>query len=165
MKQRGFIDSQNNMFKELPITVTRLKDYSSEVASEIRNLAQQEGKNYKELTDDDLKDMLQSQNTHLLIAKNDEGKIVGMITVLVFRIPYVRKSTIEDLVVDGNSRGQGIGTMLMTEAVHIAKKNKAHYVDFTSRPRRDDSNSLYEKLGFEKRDTNVYRHVFDYGEV
>jgi len=153
------------MFQKMPITITRLTNFSSEVADEIRNLAQQEGKNYKELRDDDLKDMLQSQNTHLLVARNSDGKIVGMITVLVFRIPYVKKSSIEDLVVDENSRGQGIGSSLMEEAVNVAKESGAHYVDFTSRPRRDESNSLYEKLGFKQRETNVYRHIFDYGEV
>jgi ribosomal protein S18 acetylase RimI-like enzyme len=149
----------------MPITITRLTNFSSEAADEIRNLAQQEGKNYKELRDDDLKDMLQSQNTHLLVARNREGKIVGMITVLVFRIPYVKKSSIEDLVVDENSRGQGIGSSLMEEAVNVARESGAHYVDFTSRPRRDESNSLYEKLGFKQRETNVYRYIFDYGEV
>ena len=153
------------MFVKLPIKITRLKEYSPDVAGEIRNLVQQEGKNYKELSEEDLKDILQSQNTHLLVARNQESKIVGMITVLIFRIPYVKKSTIEDLVVDVNLRGQGIGSQLMEEAVKVAKENGAHYVDFTSRPRRDESNSLYEKLGFEKRETNVYRHIFDYGEV
>jgi ribosomal protein S18 acetylase RimI-like enzyme len=34
-------------------------------------------------------------------------------------------------------------------------------VDLTSRPAREAANSLYRKIGFVQRDTNVYRFTLD----
>ena len=146
--------------------IEQVNEYSSEVAESVRNLAQQEGKNYKELTDADAEEMINNPHGFLFIARYvPTKKIVGMIFVHVYRIPYARKAYMDDLVVDSEFRGKGIGTMLMKKGADFAKEKGAAYADFTARPRREESNSLYEKLGFKKRDTNVYRLIFDYGEV
>ena len=84
---------------------------------------------------------------------------------IIYRIPYVKKAYLDDLIVDPEFRGHGIGSALMKHATNFSREKGAAYVDFTARPRREDSNGLYEKLGFKKRDTNVYRVIFDYGEV
>ena len=146
------------------IIITALTQTSPEVEDAIKKLAQKIGDNYKELTSDDLSEMISSPNITLLVAKNGET-IVGMITVVVYRIPYVKKAYLDDLVVDETHRGLGIAKQLMTYAMNLAKEKGAAYVDLTARPRRAEGNSLYETLGFKKRDTNVYRLVFDYGEV
>jgi len=46
----------------------------------------------------------------------------------------------------------------MREAIRIAEAHKARTVDLTSRPSREAANRLYLKVGFEKRETNVYRY-------
>jgi ribosomal protein S18 acetylase RimI-like enzyme len=88
-----------------------------------------------------------------------------MVTVLIFRIPYVKKAYLDDLIVDEAFRGHGLGSKLLQKAISLAKEKDAAYVDFTSRPRRIAGNTLYEKLGFKKRDTNVYRLILSYEEV
>ncbi|HZE87168.1 MAG TPA: GNAT family N-acetyltransferase [Methylomirabilota bacterium] len=148
------------------IVITKLTTFSPEIAEDIRQLASKIGNNYKSLTNDDIKEMLSSHTVTILAAKDPQTKqIVGMITLIVYRIPYVRKAYLDDLIVHENYRGQGIGSLLMEEAAMMAKEKGAAYVDFTARPRRTESNSLYEKLGFKKRETNIYRLLFDYGEV
>jgi ribosomal protein S18 acetylase RimI-like enzyme len=108
--------------------------------------------------------MITSPNTTVLVAKIGET-IVGMITLFVYRIPYVKKAYLDDLAVDEAHRGKGIAKRLMNHAMNLAKEKGASYIDLTARPRRAEGNNLYENLGFKKRETNVYRLVFDYGEI
>ncbi|MBI5044702.1 MAG: GNAT family N-acetyltransferase [Candidatus Levybacteria bacterium] len=148
------------------IVIQELKTFTKEEADSIRKLAKMIGHNYKELTDADLWEIVDSQNTYLFIAREIESNsIVGMALLLVYRIPYVRKAYLDDLVVDEEHRGRGIGSQLLQKVVDTAREKKAAYLDFSSRPRREEGNNLYEKFGFVKRDANVYRQVIDYGEV
>jgi ribosomal protein S18 acetylase RimI-like enzyme len=60
-------------------------------------------------------------------------------------------------VVDETARGKGVGAALNTEAISLAHEMGAKSIDLTSRPSREAANRLYQRLGFEQRDTNVYR--------
>ena len=140
--------------------------FSPELAARMRELVTMIGHNAKELTDADVKEIIDSPSTTLFVALDKQTQyIAGMALLLVYRIPYVRKAYLDDLVVDEKFRGKGIGSLLLKKIVDTAKEKKAAYLDFSSRPRREESNGLYEKFGFEKRDSNVYRHLIDYGEV
>ena len=59
-----------------------------------------------------------------------------------------------------DSRGRGVGDKLNRFALDMARENGAVSVDLTSRPTREAANRLYQRLGFEPRDTNVYRYGF-----
>jgi len=85
------------------------------------------------------------------------GKIIGMLTLVTFDIPTGTRAVIEDVVVDEQARGRGIGGALTREAVAIAAVRGAKTVDLTSRPEREAANRLYRSIGFEQRNTNVYR--------
>jgi ribosomal protein S18 acetylase RimI-like enzyme len=61
------------------------------------------------------------------------------------------------VVVDADARGQGVGEALTREAVRIAGTHGARTVELTSRASREAANRLYQRIGFERRDTNVYR--------
>lgn len=146
------------------IIIRPLTTVSPESEEAVKTLAQKIGNNYKELTSEDFAEMISSSQTTLLVAQDGE-KIVGMLTLLVYRIPYVRKAYIDDVVVDEAYRGHGIAKQLMNYAIALAKEKGASYIDLTARPARSESNSLYETLGFQKRETNVYRFVIDYANA
>ena len=95
--------------------------------------------------------------TRLLVARSD-GQIVGSLTLVLVRIPTGLRAIIEDVVVDERSRGQGVGRALNEHALEMARAVGAVTVDLTSRPSREAANRLYLSLGFEVRDTNVYRY-------
>jgi len=61
------------------------------------------------------------------------------------------------VVVDESARGAGVGEALVMAALARAEAEGAKSVDLTSRPSREGANRLYIRLGFEARQTNVYR--------
>jgi ribosomal protein S18 acetylase RimI-like enzyme len=95
--------------------------------------------------------------TSLFVAR-DEGRIVGSLTLVAFRIPTGVRAIIEDVVTDDSSRGKGVATQLVEAALAHARDVGARTVDLTSRPDRQAANRLYVRLGFEQRHTNVYRY-------
>ena len=53
-----------------------------------------------ELTEERLKSVIESKNSHLFIAVTDDDKIAGTLTLVAFHIPTGAKYRIEDVVVD-----------------------------------------------------------------
>jgi ribosomal protein S18 acetylase RimI-like enzyme len=104
----------------------------------------------------DLEEILESPVTRLLVAR-DGDEVVGMLTLVLFRIPTGVRAWIEDVVVDENARGRGAGEALTREAIRIAEGAGARTVDLTSRREREAANRMYQKLGFAARETTVYR--------
>jgi ribosomal protein S18 acetylase RimI-like enzyme len=92
----------------------------------------------------------------LFLARVD-GRIVGSLTLALYRIPTGLKAFIEDVVVDESARGYGVGEALSRAAVDEARRRGAKDVSLSSRPSREAANRLYQRIGFERRDTNVYR--------
>ena len=106
---------------------------------------------------DELAAIVNSVASILFVARDGDGRIVGSLTLAVFRIPTGVRAWIEDVVVDGSARGAGVGEALVAAAVDRAGSAGAKTVDLTSRPDREAANRLYVRLGFEQRTTNVYR--------
>jgi ribosomal protein S18 acetylase RimI-like enzyme len=75
-----------------------------------------------------------SEATGLLVARV-HGKIVGALTLVMFRVPTGLRARIEDVVVDESARGHGVGAALTQEALRLAQRDGARTVDLTSRPR------------------------------
>ena len=110
------------------------------------------------VTADVLQRIVESPATSLLIARAD-GVIAGCLTLAVFEIPTGRRAWIEDVVVDVAARGRGVGQALTRAAVERAGALGARTVDLTSRPSREAANRLYQRVGFHRRETTVYRYT------
>jgi ribosomal protein S18 acetylase RimI-like enzyme len=106
---------------------------------------------------DELGDLVSSPATDLFIALDDDGAIVAMATLVNFRIPTGLRGWIEDVVVDESARGRGVGEAVTQAMLDRARELGCLTVDLTSRPAREVANRLYQRAGFVKRDTNVYR--------
>jgi ribosomal protein S18 acetylase RimI-like enzyme len=104
-----------------------------------------------------LDEIVRSRATVLFLARDDR-QIVGSLTLALFRIPTGLRAWIEDVVVDDAARGKGAGEALSRAAIARAKAAGAVSVDLTSRPSREAANRLYQRIGFERRETNVYRY-------
>ena len=106
---------------------------------------------------DEIAAIIKSRATVLFVARSAQGAIVGALTLVLFRIPTGMRAWIEDVVVDEAARGEGVGEALNRAALDRAREAGATTVDLTSRPSREAANRLYKRLGFEQRDTNIYR--------
>ncbi|HJR25550.1 MAG TPA: GNAT family N-acetyltransferase [Acidimicrobiales bacterium] len=107
---------------------------------------------------DDVRALLEHPAITQFVARDDDGTIVGVSTLAVFPIPTATRAWVEDVIVEGSRNGEGIGRRL-TEAMLVrARELGCRTVDLTSRPSREAANALYRKVGFEPRDTNVYRY-------
>ena len=104
-----------------------------------------------------MEEMITSPATQLLVARSD-GNIIGVLMLVLFRIPTGLRAWIEDVVVDGDARGKGAGEALTRAAVASAIERGARTVDLTSRPSREAANRLYQRVGFKLRETNFYRY-------
>ena len=112
-------------------------------------------------SEDFLRRIVASKASHLLVARDDQGVVVGSLTLVVFPIPTGIRAWIEDVVVDESARRGGIASALNRFALDLARDLGANTVDLTSRPSREAANRAYRGLGFVPRETNVYRYELD----
>ena len=82
---------------------------------------------------------------------------IGTITLMMLQTTAHNVAHIDEIVVEPGHEGQGIGKRLMQKAIEVAHENDTSRFDLTSRPEKAAANALYEKMGFKKRDTNVWR--------
>jgi ribosomal protein S18 acetylase RimI-like enzyme len=108
---------------------------------------------------EDVEAIISSEASRLLVARDAVGQIVGTLTLVIFPIPTGIRAWVEDVIVDEQARGAGIGAALTQEALRLARAAGARTVDLTSRPSRDAAHALYRREGFTQRETHVYRHV------
>ncbi len=140
------------------MAVTQATTVSEELVAAFARLVPQLSSSAESPTREQLEGIVSSPTTTILLARDDEGAIIGSLTLALFRAPTGVRAWIEDVVVDETARGQGAGEELVAEAIRLASDAGVRTLDLTSRPSRAAANSLYEKLGFRKRDTNVYRY-------
>jgi ribosomal protein S18 acetylase RimI-like enzyme len=105
----------------------------------------------------ELQEMVDSP-TVLLFMVREDGKLIGSLSLIVFRVPSGVRAWIEDVIVDESMRGRGIGEAVTRAALDRAKELGVKTVDLTSRPAREAANRLYVRVGFELRNTNAYRY-------
>lgn len=106
---------------------------------------------------DALDELVGGADTDVFIARVN-GAIVGSLTLAFYRIPTGLKAWIEDVVVDDAARGHGVGRLMNEAALDRARERGAKNVSLTSRSSREAANRLYLRIGFEVRDTNLYRY-------
>ena len=115
------------------------------------------------MSEADVHRFLSQSGVHLFVFRAEtadadgNNPILGMLSLATFEIPTGVRAWVEDVVVDEAARGQGAGLALVEAAIEHAKTVGARTVDLTSRPTREAANRLYQRAGFELRETNVYR--------
>ena len=139
------------------IKIFEITEAEDETLDAVNRLLPQLSKSSKLINRSTLQKLSNSECTRLYVAKEDDT-IFGMLSLVVFSIPTGTKAWIEDVVVDERARGKGVGRELMNHALNVAKELGAKSADLTSRPSREAANKLYQAIGFEGRETNVYRY-------
>lgn len=144
------------------MTITIENEASEELLTAMNKLIPQLSSSTPQMDAQTLKAYLEQPGVYLFVARSDaepdHGAIVGMSTLATFRLPTGLRAWVEDVVVDGAARGQGIGQRLVDAMVAYGQEIHAKSIDLTSRPSREAANRLYQRSGFVLRETNVYRY-------
>ena len=106
-------------------------------------------------THDSLDRMLANPNSHLYVIR-EEGRIVACACLCIFHQPFSTDATIESVVVSSKMRGKGLGRELMEHLIAEAARMNVDCIHLTSNPKRVAANALYQKVGFERKETNCY---------
>ena len=139
------------------IKIFEITEADDSTLDAVNRLLPQLSKSSKLINWSTLQKLTNSECTRLYVAKEDDT-IFGMLSLVVFSTPTGTKAWIEDVGVDERARGKGVGKELMNHALNVAKELGAKSADLTSRPSREAANKLYQAIGFEGRETNVYRY-------
>jgi ribosomal protein S18 acetylase RimI-like enzyme len=142
------------------VTVAPASAATAELLTAFHRLIPQLSSSSTPISTDQLAEMIAAESTTIFVATKEQ-RIVGLLTLVVFRIPTGVRAWIEDVVVDESARGHGVGEALNRAALDDARRRGAKTVDLTSRPSRAAANRLYQRLGFVARETNVYRFTLD----
>jgi ribosomal protein S18 acetylase RimI-like enzyme len=96
------------------------------------------------------------EQTVFVAREEESGRIVGTLTLVLYRVASGLKGRIEDVIVDESVRGQGVGEALAREGMARAGDARVLMLELTSMPYRETANRLYKRLGFVRKPTNVY---------
>jgi ribosomal protein S18 acetylase RimI-like enzyme len=141
----------------MEIKIEQLKEFAPNITQELNVLLKQLKPESEVLENGDVKRVIEDHSVRLLVAKNPDNEIIGMLILATFSTFLPKKGFLEELVVDKNYQGKGIGKKLVEMAIKLAREDGIVHLELTSNPKRVAANNLYQHLGFEKRDTNVYR--------
>jgi ribosomal protein S18 acetylase RimI-like enzyme len=145
------------------VQIIEATDVTPELVAALERLIPQLSSSNPAPTETELAAICESEASVLLLAVDRDAAdhILGSLTLAWFRIPTGVRAWIEDVVVDEEARGHGVGELLNRAALDRARELGAKTVDLTSRPSREAANRLYQRIGFVARDTNVYRFSLD----
>ena len=141
------------------IRIEELQRVTQKSLKEINALLPQLSKTPKLLSLKLLEIITKDKNTCLVVAK-DGSRIVGMATLVLMTTPHGKRAKIEDVVVDEKYRGKGIGEKISKKLVAIAKSKRVRRIELTTGQKRIAAHRLYERVGFKKVDSDVYRLSF-----
>ena len=136
--------------------IIKINTYSQEYHEAMQRFLDQLTTNPMTLTEAMFRQLLDSDNSHLFFLVKDE-QIAGMLTVGIYHSPTGGKAWIEDVVVDEAFRGQGLSKLLVAHAIEFTKSQGIPSLMLTSNSKRIAANKLYQAMGFERKETNVYR--------
>jgi ribosomal protein S18 acetylase RimI-like enzyme len=137
------------------VNVERATEATEALAEAVARLVPQLSPTRKPAGLIELAALVASPGSNLIVARDDDH-VIGMLTLIVYRVPTGVRAWIHDVVVDEGARGRGVGEALAREALRLAEEAGAISVELTTREERTAANRLYRRLGFEQRETNVY---------
>jgi ribosomal protein S18 acetylase RimI-like enzyme len=138
--------------------IGKISEPTDELYAAMQSLIPQLGQHKIPPTREELGRLLSTEGASLLIARHpdEEGEIVGILSLTIYRVPTGARSIVEDIVVDQKHRRLGIGEALVQHAIELAREAGANGISLTSNPQREAANQLYRSMGFELRKTNPY---------
>lgn len=138
------------------INVNQLTEVSEQNIQELELLSGMLHGDERKSSADEIARILGNPSVIFVVAKDSE-RIIGMGALYIHQKVGKIGSYIEDVIVDSVYRGKGLGKEIVQALIDGARERGVVSISLTSRPERIAAHTLYEKLGFKKYDTNVFR--------
>jgi len=140
------------------MVIEKVSEITDEIFNAVTKLVPQLGPHKVPPTREELKTLLRSDASTLLIARypDEKSEIAGILSLTIYRVPTGGRSIVEDVIVDEAMRRRGIAEALMLYAIDLAREGGADVMTLSSNHTREAANKLYQSMGFQKRDTNSY---------
>jgi len=109
---------------------------------------------------DRLQRLIEDPDVTLVVAR-DGGRIIGTTTVIVYTTPYWIKARLDEVVVDADARGKGVGEALVRYCLEVGRRKGAQVVELQSGrgEQRAAAHRLYKRIGFEVRNSDLFRLI------
>ena len=144
--------------------ITTLTEYTPATANRIRELLIQlsrSGKDKGEIPANWLEGIIASPHHDVLLAIDDDSKIIGVAVLSVIFNFHTKKAYLEDFVTDATKRGKGIGSALWKAMLDWAATHGCQELDFTSGYDRKEAHQFYLHKGAKIYDTAFFRRELD----
>ncbi len=138
------------------ISQDQFEELRAELQRAFARLLPQLSPRLDKIGDQTLERILQGDSSALVLSRDEEDRVVGLLTLVWYDAASGRKAWIEDVVVDESARGCGVGRSLVARALEFARGIEADCVMLTSSPHRTAAHALYSRMGFEKKETTVF---------
>ena len=152
--------------KELRIKMPEIfevTEITDEILEALQRLIPQLTSSRRPPTREELRSMVRSPSTTLLIARDDreDHRIIGTLNLVLYPLPTGLRARIEDVITDSSARRKGVGELLVKTALGRAAKSGAWVIDLASTPKREAAHRLYLRLGFKRWETYHYRYLLE----
>ena len=125
-----------------------IDDYDYNQYNKIIELLYQLYPDNKPITRDDYKCIIKNDYIYILIALVN-NQIIGTASLVIYKKLGGVVGVIEDVIVDKNSRGLGIGSKLTKGLLSLAKNKCLDFLDVNTR--RQSAKEFYIKHGFQEK--------------
>lgn len=137
----------------MQIVILNKTSLNANVQDQVYELFKQLSPNKKQVK---LDEILMENNPVTLLGCFIGDRIVGIASMPIYKVISGNKGWIEDVIVDENYRGMGIGMKLIEKLMAISNEQQLSEVLLFTEEHRTPAISLYEKLGFSRKESNIY---------
>ncbi|MES2630833.1 MAG: GNAT family N-acetyltransferase [Patescibacteria group bacterium] len=131
-------------------SIERITKITDDIVEAAQRLALQlHSPNQGTITPEYLEKMVSNPDHYWLVARTDEGRIIGMASLFIMRVPTNIRSSLENVVVDEASRSLGIGHALHKKAFEIADEQGVNTLRTATWKENTAVKSMLAELGFE----------------
>ncbi len=107
------------------------------------------------------KEILENNENLVFAICHEEEKVIGIAMMAIYKVISGHKGMIEDVIVDNDHRGKGIGRKLMESLLNEGKNRQLNEILLFSGHHRKAAIELYKSLGFKLKDSGLYRLILD----
>jgi GNAT superfamily N-acetyltransferase len=142
------------------LEIEEVGEMSAEILEALQRLLPQLNPRLPLPTAERLQRIIDDPDVTLVVAR-DGGRISGTTTVIVYTTPYWIKARLDEVVVDAEARGKGVGEAMVRYCLEVGRRKGAQVVELQSgrAEQRAAAHRLYKRIGFEVRDSDIFRII------